>query len=273
MIAKYNNPMTELNVLLVGDVCADIGVRTLQRLLLQVINEENIFFTVVNGENALDGHGIDEAIASLFFNAGADVITGGNHSLHDFLLRKDFLSIENVLRPANIPEVGGSGIALIRKGEYNFCVANFLGRENMSVADSPFTTADTMLRKFAESPTEPFIIVDFHAESPEEKEAFAFYLDGWASIVAGTHTHVQTADEKILPNGTGYITDIGFTGLAQSVIGSNPAFVLERQQKYFTHEQRWKNSGDAIFSAIVATLDTKTKKTKRIKRILKTITL
>ena len=138
------------------------------------------------------------------------------------------------------------------------------------LSENPFIVTENALESLKEC---DILIADFHGEATAEKIAFAKYFDGKINCIFGTHTHVQTADEKILPNGTGYITDIGFTGLAQSVIGSNPAFVLERQQKYFTHEQRWKNSGDAIFSAIVATLDTKTKKTKRIKRILKTITL
>lgn len=264
--------MAEINILFIGDVCANIGVNALRFMLPKLQAEYDIAFTVVNAENALDGEGVDEKTASILFAAGADVLTGGNHSLHDFSLRKDFLPIANVLRPANIPEVGGNGAVIVHKGEFDFLVANFLGRENMRPADSPFTAADAVLRKFSETaPSPPITIVDFHAESPEEKEAFAFYLDGRISLVVGTHTHVQTADEKILPNGTGYITDVGFVGLRSSVIGANPEFVLERQQRGFSTKPRWQDSGEAIFCAVIAAIDTETKKTKMIHRILRSV--
>ncbi|MEL3908814.1 MAG: TIGR00282 family metallophosphoesterase [Treponemataceae bacterium] len=264
--------MSKINVLFVGDVCADIAVLTIQKILPEIIKRENIFFTVLNAENALNGEGLDEALAKVFFRAGVDVITGGNHSLQDFSLRKNFLHVENVLRPANIPEVGGEGFVKLKKGEHNFLVANFLGRENMRIADSPFASADKIFP--SDFPSDKvFSIVDFHADSTEEKEALGFYLDGRVSLVVGTHTHVQTADEKILPKGTGYITDVGFVGAANSIIGSNPEFILEKQQNFFSTKPRWKNSGEAIFSAIVASLDIASKKTKHIKRIYQKVKL
>lgn len=257
--------MSAVNVLMVGDVCATIGVLAVQKCLPALIQEYAVDFTVLNAENALEGEGLDEALAKVFFNAGADVISGGNHSLQNFALRKNFLQIEQVLRPANIPDVGGSGITLLQKADAKFCVVNLLGRENMRLADSPFAFAD---RFFPDAP-DCFRIVDFHAEAAEEKEAFGLYLDGRVSIVAGTHTHVQTTDEKILPNGTAYISDIGFVGAEYSVIGSRPAFALERQQKFFSAEKRWAERGDAVFSAILVCLDSETKKAQRITRILK----
>lgn len=256
--------MTEINVLMVGDVCADIGVRALQKVLPKIIKKFNVFFTVVNGENALDGEGLDEPLAKVFFDAGADVITGGNHSLKNFSLRENFLQIENVLRPGNISDVGGTGFVKLKKNNFEFEVANLLGRENMSLVDSPFALAD----KYFSTPLDCFRLMDFHGESTEEKEAFGFYLDGKVSVVAGTHTHVQTADEKILPNGTAYITDLGFVGAANSIIGSSPEFSLEWKEKFFSKKQRWQNYGEAIFSAVLINLDIKTKKAKKIIRIL-----
>lgn len=260
--------MNEINVLVVGDVCANIGVLAVQNLLPQVIEQYNIYFTVLNAENALNGEGLDEPLAKVFFDAGVDIITGGNHSLQNFALRKNFLQVENVLRPANIPYVGGVGFLNVQKGDYNFCVLNLLGRENMRFVDSPFSYADNFIPD-ALTPQDPFKIIDFHAESTEEKEAFGLYVDGRVSLVFGTHTHVQTSDEKILPLGTGYITDVGFVGAEYSILGSNPKFAVEKQKYLYSKEPRWDLHGNAIFSAIVATLDCTTKKAKSIKRIIK----
>lgn len=261
--------MAEINILVVGDVCANIGVRTVQELLPQLIRKYDIFFSVLNAENALNGEGLDEALASSFFHAGVDVITGGNHSLQDFSLRERFLQVKNVLRPANISDVGGSGFVRLNKGNFTFEVANFLGRENMRLADSPFALADELFS----TELDCFRIVDFHAESSEEKEAFGFYLDGRVSLVFGTHTHVQTADEKILPNGTAYISDVGFVGAENSVIGTRPEYALERQQNFFSREKRWFDSGAAILSGIVVKLNCESKKATSIRRILERINI
>lgn len=235
----------------------------MKQMLPKIITDNNIFFTIVNGENALDGEGIDDALAQDFFDLGVDVITGGNHSLQDFSLRQDFLANPHCLRPANIPLVGGRGAIMIEKQDLHIFTANILGREDMRYVDSPFTCIDTLLS----NEKCDISIIDFHAESAEEKEAFGFYVDGRVSAVFGTHTHVQTADEKILPQGTAYITDVGMVGAVNSIIGSYVPYSTEKVQRMFSNLPRWQNRGQAVFSALAVTIDVDTKKTIALKRI------
>lgn len=259
--------MSTVKVLAIGDVCADIGLLALKKMVPHIIETHKVDFVIANCENALNGEGLDAPLASLVLKTGVDVITGGNHSLQDFSLRKTFLEDERILRPANISNVGGAGSVVVNKVGHTFFVINLLGREHLRPVDSPFACVDSLLSAHDNCIT----IIDFHAELAEEKEAFGAYVDGRVSLVYGTHTHVQTADEKILPHGTGYITDIGFVGAKNSVIGSRKEYAIEKQRFGFSKKARWLAHGMALFSGIIATIDYRNKKTISLMRILDTV--
>ena len=219
-----------MRVLVIGDVFSGLGCDFLKRTLPKIKREENIDLTIVNGENSAEGNGITPHSANEIFAAGADVITGGNHSLR----RKEFHSFldenEFVLRPENFTSCEiGKGYTEIDLGYTRAAVINLSGKiyfEDKTIGN-PFTTADELIEKAKRNGIKN-IFVDFHAEATSEKRAMGFYLDGRVSAVFGTHTHVQTADEQILPKGTGYITDLGMTGVKNSVLGVKSEIIIER---------------------------------------------
>jgi metallophosphoesterase (TIGR00282 family) len=213
---------------MIGDVVGNPGLDVLEKLLPSLIREERADFVVVNGENAADGFGISEANLGRILAAGADVVSSGNHVWE----KRDFWPIldteERILRPMNYPAgAPGRGWTLIQKNGVPWLVINLQGRELMTPIDCPFHSFDSVLASLPDE-TSAIVLVDFHAESTREKEALGFYLDGRAGVVAGTHTHVQTADEKVLPGGTGYITDLGMTGVSGGVIGMDAKICLDR---------------------------------------------
>lgn len=210
--------------LLLGDIYGDPGCRAISFKLPSLIKKYRADFVVINGENACDGFGITNSQVDLLFGCGVDVITSGNHIWHDRDLVHSYLDTkEALLRPANYgSSLQGHGVVTVG----DVCVINLQGRVNMFPIDDPFKTATEILKKI----TAKTIFVDFHAESAEEKEALAFYLDGKVTAVVGTHIHVQTMDEKILPNGTAYITDLGMCGPKDSIIGCDPEVALKRQK-------------------------------------------
>ena len=203
-------------VLAVGDVCGQPGLDMLERRLKDLKKEKNINFTVVNGENA-NVVGITPRQADQIFRAGADVITLGNHTWTRTELQPYLDERTKILRPANFaPQCPGRGIAVYSTAFGDVCVLNLMGRFTLdSNTDNPFVIADG----FMEEIKEKIILVDFHAEGSSEKLAMGYLLDGRASAVWGTHTHVQTSDACVLPKGTGYISDIGMTGASYSVLG------------------------------------------------------
>ena len=205
-------------VLAIGDVVGDPGMDTLCRRLRKLKKEVGADLTVVNGENATPvGKGITPALAEEIFNAGADVITLGNHTfgnrqICDYLDEQPY-----ILRPLNYPpQQPGQGYAVMDCGGQRVCVANLQGRVGMDyIPSDPFAAADWLLKNVDAD----FYLVDFHAEATSEKQAMGWHLNGRAAAVWGTHTHVPTADIRVLPGGTGYVTDIGMTGGVDSVIG------------------------------------------------------
>ena len=228
-----------MNILAIGDVCGESGCNLLLRVLPKLKKEYSVDLTIVNGENSAEGNGISKASAGLILSAGADVITGGNHTLR----RKDFRNLldenEFFLRPHNMPEAGfGGGYCLVDLGRTRAAVINLLGQVylDMHKAENPFNVADALLLRAKEDGA-TVTVVDFHAEATSEKRALGFYLDGRASVVFGTHTHVQTNDPQVLPRGTGYITDLGMTGPLQSVLGVAPEIIIDR----------FKNGGSGRF--------------------------
>jgi metallophosphoesterase (TIGR00282 family) len=218
--------MDALRVIMIGDVVGNPGLDVLEKLLPPLIREERADFVVVNGENAADGFGITDATLGRILAAGADVVTSGNHvwEKREFWPMLD--SEERVLRPANYPgDAPGRGWVLIRKNEVPYLVINLQGRELMTPIDCPFKVFDLVIKTHE---TPGIVLVDFHAESTKEKEALGFYMDGRAAVAVGTHTHVQTADAKVLPGGTGYITDLGMTGVSGGVIGMDAKICMDR---------------------------------------------
>ena len=208
-----------MRILAVGDVCGSIGCEFLIRTLPKLKQDNKIDLTVVNGENSADGNGITPTSLDMLYSAGADVITGGNHSMRR---REIFDKMENdpfLLRPHNMHTSGvGKGYTEIDLGRYRAAVINLVGRVYMPEAENPFNTADSLVEKAKQSGIN-IILGDFHAEATSEKKALAYYLDGRVSAVFGTHTHVLTADCEVLPKGTGFISDIGMTGPIDSVLG------------------------------------------------------
>ena len=208
-----------VRILAAGDICGEPGLSFLDKNLKKIKEERRIDFTVVNGENA-NVVGITPRQADAIFRAGADVITLGNHTWTRSELQPYLDERRKILRPANFgPQCPGRGIAVFSTKFGDVCVLNLMGRFTLDAnTDNPFVIADGYMAEIKEK----IILVDFHAEGTSEKRAMGYLLDGKASAVWGTHTHVQTSDACVLPGGTGYITDIGMTGAVQSVLGINP---------------------------------------------------
>ena len=208
-----------LRILAVGDVVGASGLAFLSEHLRAFKEQEHIDFTVVNGENA-NVVGVTPKQADAIFAAGADVITLGNHTWTRYELQPYLEQKKRILRPANFaPQCPGRGINVYSTPFGDVCVLNLMGRFTLdSNTDNPFVIADGYMAEIKEK----IILVDFHAEGTSEKRAMGYMLDGRASAVWGTHTHVQTSDACVLPKGTGYITDLGMTGAVHSVLGVDP---------------------------------------------------
>jgi len=217
-----------MRILLIGDVFGKPGRRILQELLQDVIQEMRIDFCIANVENAAAGFGITPKIADELLNLGIDLLTSGNHVWDKRAIMPYLAEQPKLLRPHNYPAgVPGTGIYIgdSRCG-VQVAVLNLQGRIFMPTTDCPFRAGDEAVARIRKQT--PIILVDFHAEASSEKQAFGWYMDGRVSVVVGTHTHVQTADERILPKGTAYLTDLGMTGPHDSVIGSILDLALER---------------------------------------------
>jgi len=208
-----------VRILAVGDICGEPGLSFVSEKLKNIRKEMNIDFVVANGENA-NVVGITPRQADTIFHSGVDVITLGNHTWTRTELQSYLNERKKILRPANFaPQCPGRGIEVYHAPFGDVCVLNLIGRFTLDAnTDNPFVIADG----FMEEIKEKIILVDFHAEGTSEKRAMGFLLDGRASAVWGTHTHVQTSDACVLPNGTGYITDLGMTGAVNSVLGISP---------------------------------------------------
>jgi metallophosphoesterase (TIGR00282 family) len=216
-----------MNILMVGDVFGEPGRRALRTLLPRLKREYAIDLTVVNVENAAAGFGATPQICREFLDQGVDVMTSGNH-IWDKKEIIQYIAKENLLlRPANFP-VGtpGVGCVTVKSGPYRVAVLNLMGRVFMQANDCPFRKADEIVPELRRET--PIVVVDMHCEATSESQAMGWYLDGRVSAVVGTHRHVQTADERILPGGTAYITDLGMTGPVDSVIGVDKDIILER---------------------------------------------
>ena len=214
----------EFRVLAIGDVTSEEGTAHLRRHLPGFKKMKGVDFTVINGEN-ISGTGLTPQQADDLFAAGADVITLGNHTWGKMQITDYLEDNRYILRPANFsPRTPGRGCGVYDLGRVQVAVLCLIGRCDLAWgADNPFTAADRLLERDAAD----FTLVDFHAEATSEKGAMAWYLDGRVQAVWGTHTHVPTADERVYPKGTGYITDLGMTGPIESVLGVEPAQSVE----------------------------------------------
>lgn len=220
--------MSLSTVLMVGDISGTPGMGALVLSLPSLIKKFKASLTVVNGENAASGFGLTDEDYYKIKKAGADVITSGNHIWQRSEIYPLLDSQEDLLRPLNYPKgVQGHGICTLEKNGVRYAVINAQGRQDMPITDCPFRTVKEAAQRLRKEGY--IVLLDFHAENTGEKEAMGFHLDGIASAVVGTHTHVQTMDEKILPGGTAYITDLGMSGVQHVVIGSRADIAIQRQ--------------------------------------------
>jgi metallophosphoesterase (TIGR00282 family) len=254
-----------LRALILGDVFGQPGLRAIFFGLRGLIKEYKADLVVVNGENAADGLGITPEQAASLFSAGVDVLTSGNHIWQ----KRDILPIldsnPNILRPSNYPAgVPGKGVCVIERCGVRVTVMNLQGRESLAQIDCPFKVAKELVKKAKRDGN--CIIADFHAESAQEKEALAYYLDGQISLLYGTHTHVQTMDERILPRGTGFISDVGMTGPDKGVIGGDVGISIERSLTQMPLRIEVADIA-ASMQGILATIDCETGKCLGIERI------
>ena len=258
-----------MRLLAIGDVCGSIGCRKVIGTLPRFKKEHRIDMVIINGENSADGNGVTPESAESLFAAGADVITGVNHSLRRKSVYEMLESNDRLLRPDNLPgPLAGKGYCLVDLGFTTAAVLNLCGVFCMEKlgASSPFAAADRLIGQ-AQADGAKIIAVDFHAEATSEKRALGIYLDGRVSAFFGTHTHIQTADEKILPNGTGYLTDLGMTGPVDSVLGVKSEIVIARL-KDGARDKFELAGGECEMDACLFEIDQRTGRTIRIERIV-----
>lgn len=256
-----------INILFIGDIVGKSGRNIVKALLPKLIDKYNSELVIANGENSAGGFGITEKVAEELFSYGIDVITTGNH-VWDKKEAVPYIAKEpRILRPINYPEgVPGTGSIVLRTKRNNLvAVINVSGRIFMNILDCPFRITKREIERIKKETN--IIFIDFHAEATSEKIAFAFYLDGKVSAILGTHTHVQTADERILPKGTAYITDVGMTGPDNSVIGFREEEVID---KFLTQMPKKFEvpSSSAILSAVSLDVDLSTGLATKIERIM-----
>lgn len=255
-----------MRILTVGDIVGENGLKKFKEVLPKIRSEKNIDFVIVNAENAASGMGITTKIFNELKQMNIDVITMGNHTWG----KKDIFSFINdkiIIRPANYSKgVPGRGYDIYKCNDKKICVINLIGRTDMLVqSENPFIIAEEIIKSVKNDVD--IIIIDFHAEATAEKIAMKYFLDGKVTIIFGTHTHVQTADEEITDKGTGYITDIGMTGPKDSVIGMDIAASVKR---FLTSlPERYKLAeGKCIFNGCIFDINDENCRVKSITRII-----
>ncbi len=255
-----------MRILFIGDVVGKPGRKMVKNFVGKLKQKYKPSIIIANGENAASGKGITEKIYKGFLDDGVQVVTLGNHAWANREIFEFIDDAKSLIRPANYPEgTPGRGYTYVKVNDVEVAVINVMGLTFLEQLEWPFRTIDRILEKV--SKRTPFIFVDFHAEATSEKQAMGWYLDGRVSAVVGTHTHVQTADERILPNGTAFLTDVGMTGPYNGVLGVEKEAVLK---KFVTKlPVRFEvATGSEQLSAVVIDLDTKTGRAISIERIL-----
>ena len=260
-----------MNILILGDVVGPAGVKAVKEKLPKIIKEKKVDFVILNGENAADsGRGITKKIFEDFLEAGADVITTGNH-VWDHKDAEDIASKnKKFLRPLNLPKDSpGNGEGIFLKNGKKFIVLNLMGNVFMKKCDDVFVEAKKFIDRFKlGNGKADFIIVDMHGEITSEKMAMGHLFDGKATMVVGTHTHVPTSDHRIMENGTAYQTDLGMSGDYNSVIGMNKDNSLKKFLKDSSAENHFPALGEATISGLLVTADDKTGLAKKVQPII-----
>lgn len=257
--------MSSISILFIGDIIGKPGLDLVQTWLPGLIQKHKPDLVIANGENVSDGKGCTSKEGQILFDLGVHVITGGNHTW-DKHQSQDYLKAEpRVLRPLNYPKgTYGNGYYIAETKKGKVAVLNLQGRTFMSPLDCPFRTADWVLQKIKSETN--IIILDFHAEATAEKMAMGHYLDGKISALIGTHTHTQTADERILNAGTAYITDVGMSGPYDSVIGMKTVAAINRF--LYQTPQKYETASDNVHLAgVFIIIDSESGKAKSIERI------
>ena len=255
-----------MKLLFIGDIVGRAGRRTLVEHLDRLIDRHLVDLVVANGENGAAGYGLTASVLKEIFAAGVDVVTSGNH-IWD---KKEIMPIldreSRLLRPANYPPgLPGSGCGIYETAAgIKVGVINLEGRVFMKNLDCPFRAADSLIEELQQQT--PIIFVDFHAEATSEKQAMGIYLDGRVSAVIGTHTHVQTADERILTGGTGYLTDVGMSGSQDAIIGNEKKSAMERFLTQLPVRLEVAKK-DPLLCGVLVTIDEESGKCEQIERI------
>nr|WP_263327942.1 TIGR00282 family metallophosphoesterase [Neobacillus sp. Marseille-Q6967] len=256
-----------MNLLFVGDVVGSPGRDMVKEYLPKIKEKYRPTFTIINGENAAGGRGITEKIYREFLGHGAQAVTLGNHAWDNKEIFEFIENAKNMVRPANFPEgTPGKGLGFFKVNDVEIAIINLQGRTFMPPLDCPFKKADELVG-IAQERT-PYIFVDFHAEATSEKHAMGWYLDGRVSAVVGTHTHVQTADSRILTGGTGYLTDVGMTGPYDGILGMERDSVITKFLTSLPVRFEVPKTGRSQLSAVYMELDRKNGRCKKIERIL-----
>lgn len=252
-----------MNILFVGDIVGQNACRDFTAMLPGLKQRYGIDVTIVNGENSADGNGITPYSADLLLSGGADAVTTGNHCFRRAEMNTLFEESSVIIRPANYgDECPGKGYTILDFGSCSLAVINLIGTIYMQAVDNPFHCIDKILKEIDTKN----ILVDFHSETTSEKKALGYYLAGRVSAVVGTHTHVQTADECILENYTGYITDVGMTGVQESVLGIDKDIIIARLTTYYPQRHIYAK-GRTTVNAVALEIDQKSGACRSIKRI------
>ena len=254
-----------MKILAVGDIVGELGVKELKNNLYKIRQKEEIDFVIVNGENSAEGMGSTERNFKDIISQNVDVVTMGNHTWGKKEIFK-FIDHPKLIRPANYPKgVVGKGYSIYNCKDKKIAVINLLGRVYINIlSDNPFLVAKEIVEKIKDEVD--IIIIDFHAEATGEKITLGHYLDGKVTAIYGTHTHVQTADERILPKGTGFISDIGMTGPKNSALGMDISVVIKRFETALP--ERYKMAkGECMLNGVIFDIDDNTNKVKKITRI------
>ena len=255
-----------MRILFIGDIVGKIGRNAISTYLPKLKQEYRPTVSIVNAENAAHGKGLTEKIYKQLLREGVDFMTMGNHTYGQREIYEFIDEAKRMVRPANFPsEAPGVGMRIIQINNIKLAIINIQGRAFMQDIDDPFKKADELVKE-AQKVT-PYIFVDFHAETTSEKNAMGWYLDGRVSAVVGTHTHIQTSDNRILPSGTGYITDVGMTGFYDGILGINRDEVIERFITSLPQRHVVPDNGRSVLSGVIIDID-KNGKTTNIERIL-----
>ncbi len=262
----FNEGATILRILFIGDVVGQLGLKLVQRYLPELKRQLKPQVTIVNGENIADGKGITEKLYKALLQAGTDVVTLGNHAFR----KRDILDFiddaAKLVRPANFPAgVPGTGYTIVNVNQTKLAVINLQGRIFLDAIDDPFTVADQLLTEILK--VTPLVFVDFHGEVTSEKLALAYYLDGRVSAVIGTHTHVQTNDARILPEGTAFLSDVGMTGSYEGILGVKKEPVIHNFLTRLPARFEPIEEGTGQLGACYIDIDEKTGQAKKIKTI------